>query len=897
MHLLNEPFRLNNLGSRHFCGSLKNCVPFLQDKNNEKLFKDSLEELKQFEHVLHIKKFPFSKQIAVVEKNGLKVIAPADRSYFYQELFLFYQKNHQKNITSSLLRSIIFYFQLTLFVKVFENISSYKKEFIEKLTQLFNEGMPIVFYYLVMTYQKSTVALFFEETVFRVFDQLRKKDPLDEKGAIISEELNYDLISKNKSYLHLLLFFEEFASQEMLGITLEEQLKYFETHMTSKEEVNFFLETKASGNLAFALLHYHQERVTADTFYQFPFSAIRLYFRLNQSFSCIKKIGKHSHDLKAQLPLITFENKAALDIFLLSDELIQEEQLLQFENKMINISRYIDSSGFHFSAYQLKTENSQIRVFDRERNAQIFYRRLLRFYLAYIKQNNFNEELFREIGHYFRCQLHQPLKRQEALGWKEITEVSVEITPQNFQAHYEEMQKFLYFINFNLRSPERIHEKFMHVHKPLSHEKPSEKLYGLINNNQSINISGYSARSVIIALHAFAKKEDFDKPKKIIFGKTEIHLKRVRNYGVFYMAVQNAGGFDQLTYDTKLTTKLIEIEKRLLKSEMVENNLMKEIIERFSKKISPFLKEQEPRLLVEEINLLNGFAFLSQILEVARYLPTSSQRSIEKIPMSIALAIVKQLRIENKKIWQDLYAITPTHFSATQEVKYYNPAIGHSASDPLKNALGGFDPASGHNLKKNQPAVEEKIKMLDKLYPGYLSEITSARSLERWLKDRYGSENESLEEDSEYSSDEDTYKQNRLEILKEKIKNSSFGFQVKKEESLYPNFKKQKESRLNHFFQIVTMNYNKMKSCSNGAFVIMEKVISHMLSCWHIYAPYTIPEADIEEEINNPIIQATAEVLQMNIRVEDEWGETLNFLVDAAETIILTYKEGVFKGK
>jgi hypothetical protein len=242
-----------------------------------------------------------------------------------------------------------------------------------------------------------------------------------------------------------------------------------------------------------------------------------------------------------------------------------------------------------------------------------------------------------------------------------------------------------------------------------------------------INLDGYSARSVIIALHGLLST--LQKPFWIFnFCFTKIKLTCEDNHGRLKLQIGDAQNSDNclvsgIPYTTAMTDYLREIEAQL------GINLMAEIVRRFSKAILPFRRHSFAIVLTQaQVNFLNGFSFLSQICEVARYLDCGgADRSIVKKPMSLALAVTKHLRIANRGSWEYLYSKIPLNhaFAQAQQVKTYN-VPGY---DPQKDALRGLDPASGANLKNNIPTLQNKIEKLSELYPNHLSNIPSARGM------------------------------------------------------------------------------------------------------------------------------------------------------------------------
>lgn len=601
-----------------------------------------------------------------------------------------------------------------------------------------------------------------------------------------------------------------------------------------------------------------------------------------------------------------------------------EEHLRLFEHDVI-AAGWIDCRDLHIVETQSAITKGLIRIFSRKVFApgqeqpgqeQKVYRRLLRFHQKFLQQSHFgcnkddeDDKVFASIRVYFKLQGYQPLKDAEnnkindkaKVRLKGTTEErfdKVKLLYQPFLDHQWELHRA------RQRDPQRLHEKFMRVHKPLGKGKPSEKLYQEIVNPSGpggIKLEGYAARSVIIALHKMINSHKLSLEKTTLFyvGTTRIAWKDADNHGVVFLEIGDASNSNNcirpgLPYNSGTTDTLTTIQNKL------KINLMAEIVKRFSSKIKPFSATsfEAIKLSPAEVNFLNGFAFLTQICEVARYLKLDG-REIESKPISIALAVTKHLLIKNQKLWEQLYAKAPPKFATAHQAKLVT--YGKKPAD----VLGGLDPASGKSLKQNIPVLQSKIERLNAVSPGYLSNIPSARDMRDWMSKHYGSGGESDNQDSVYSSDDDDYQNSQKEKMK-----ASFDLWLKSKMSsseqlalLNPEGFSIVEvpSDGNCLFHAVADQLNKIGRPAVSAAQLRERAINHMLQHWHHYSAFCGDNGDsyIAEMIENgawadhPIIQATAEMLRVNITIHRTDGAETSIAADFEDTIYLGYYVGV----
>jgi hypothetical protein len=257
--------------------------------------------------------------------------------------------------------------------------------------------------------------------------------------------------------------------------------------------------------------------------------------------------------------------------------------------------------------------------------------------------------------------------------------------------------------------------------------------------NSATILDGKPARSVIIALNRLME-QNLTKPNTSLnfkIGNTTIKWQVKSDHGKVFLSVNSARNslLSSFPYGTALAAKLAEIERKL-KAE--PKNLMLLIIDKFSTEITPFSRDEFTQISKEEVDFLNAFSFLIQVAEVARYLPTgvSDNRDITKLPIGIAIAVAKLLKVEGSLSWMELYGDVKPDFKED------------------KTVMEGYDPVAGKNLKNNYNIILEKISLLKAKRPEHLEEIlSSATATAGFLRSVYGSGYES--DDSNYSEVED----------------------------------------------------------------------------------------------------------------------------------------------
>jgi hypothetical protein len=579
------------------------------------------------------------------------------------------------------------------------------------------------------------------------------------------------------------------------------------------------------------------------------------------------------------------------------------EQLYIFEDQVITM-QLVFCEDLLLANYPAPVTKIALKVLHIDaQNKKRFYIRLLKFHLHYATAQNYNEDIFVAIRIYFRLQEYYSLKDENNIAITTLLPKPKGTDDIPFTTIRGNMQRYLNVILAKQRHPLRLHNKFMRAHAQSKAGSPSATLLqGMLNPKPGgITLDGLAARSVIIALHKMISQKNLALGKITTFnvGQTKIRWKDVFNHGVVQLEIGDATAFNKcaipgIPYDKRVTDLLKILETKL------KINLMQTILDNFCHAIKPFSRADYPALSVAEVNFLNGFAFLSQICEVARYLHFS-QRDIENEPMSIALAIVKHLRVQNIHTWETLYANAPASFKQQQTNKKYVSGKGY-VNDPSNQGLGGLDPASGKALKQNIPALRNKIAELDKLFPGYLGGITSARTMRTWLQDHYGNADESDPNDSPYSSDEDTYKPQRKDAFTAKF---DVWTKIKKKEKKVVANPWQANNFLVHdvpgdgncFFHAVIDQLTRIGQLNGAnAATLRQRAIDHMLTHWEHYAPFCAgADAYIDQMVqdgewsDHPIIQATAELLNINIDIHHDNGEHSNIGVDSAHTITLGY--------
>jgi hypothetical protein len=280
--------------------------------------------------------------------------------------------------------------------------------------------------------------------------------------------------------------------------------------------------------------------------------------------------------------------------------------------------------------------------------------------------------------------------------------------------------------------------------------------------NSATILDGKPARSVIIALNRLME-QNLTKPNTSLnfkIGNTTIKWQVKSDHGKVFLSVNSARNslLSSFPYGTALAAKLAEIERKL-KAE--PKNLMLLIIDKFSTEITPFSRDEFTQISKEEVDFLNAFSFLIQVAEVARYLPTgvSDNRDITKLPIGIAIAVAKLLKVEGSLSWMELYGDVKPDFKEDKTVMEAH--IENGTYVRMKTVAGmdsmsfnGYDPVAGKNLKNNYNIILEKISLLKAKRPEHLEEIlSSATATAGFLRSVYGSGYES--DDSNYSEVED----------------------------------------------------------------------------------------------------------------------------------------------
>ena len=172
-------------------------------------------------------------------------------------------------------------------------------------------------------------------------------------------------------------------------------------------------------------------------------------------------------------------------------------------------------------------------------------------------------------------------------------------------------------------------------------------------------------------------------------------------------------------------------------------NIQAVITERFSKKIRAFEPQDfKPGTSVLLIHFLNGFAFLTQIFEIARYLPKSvrDDRLLVDLPIATSRAIAK-CRYDLRQL-----------YAADVEGICINPAATKRIADNPELIMEKMK-LINVGLPDNSPA---KINIIERRGEFSFFPVQSAKATADFLKAQYGSGEESDSDDSVYSISEVT---------------------------------------------------------------------------------------------------------------------------------------------
>ena len=424
-----------------------------------------------------------------------------------------------------------------------------------------------------------------------------------------------------------------------------------------------------------------------------------------------------------------------------------------------------------------------IALVQTEENLRQFHTRLLAFFLEHVKnEETAKNEPFLSIQMYFTLQTRGIIYNSDKSNSPE--DFLNHKVRYSFQQRIRWLQSILSAQQASQRQPMRLHEKFLRIKKTPKQNGRSQTLITEIQNrinarttmdrNRLIAIDGYSARSVIIALHRSMSNmaQQLSSRTHNIFNGNPIYFQigetiiqwlptPAKQHGRMFLEMHSPNASKTRLIDTKasshpqkdvvhkfpyekeLTNLLTTLENKL--NTPAPKNLMALIKQKFSQLLTPFVpSEFIGAISEEEVHFLNAFSFLIQIAETARYLKDglNSDRDIESEPISLALAVTKALKIDSLVSWEDIYSNAPKEFKAGKTAYAYNKTTKKYDS-PSNDAFGGLDAVSGKGLLGNYTLVQQKTQELSKRRPNHLSNILSARHAYGFLKDAYGSGDES----------------------------------------------------------------------------------------------------------------------------------------------------------
>lgn len=583
-----------------------------------------------------------------------------------------------------------------------------------------------------------------------------------------------------------------------------------------------------------------------------------------------------------------------------------------------------------------------------EENLRRFHFRLLAFFLHHVKNEvTASTEPFLSIQMYFSLQEKGIISYQEG-SRKDIPSDFLRYKDDySFKQRKKWLKNIIQAEQARHRETFRLHEKFLRLKKPSKLGSQSSQLIqqieGRINRNipldQPIVIDNYSARSVIIALHKTMKKliqqlsnkKVFDgRPLYFQIGDTLIrwlpannhsrvfiemnywNVSKTRKLGARESKHPNKKTLHSFPYESELTQLLSSLENKL--NIPPPRNLMALISQKFSNTLQAFTAAEFNGASVEEIHFLNAFCFLIQIVENARYLEdkVDTNRNIENQPISIALAVSKALRKNQQLTWEELYSKAPGAFKQGKKA-YKNSAVDD-------NSFGGLDAVSGKSLRENYLLVSQKVDELSVKHPGHLSNISSANAIYGFLKDAYGSGDESDSDNDSVISlmDEQYLNQKKYEThLSKHLKPIRFAG----EGYLKPSIEEDTPSLYrvardagymaveaggggNCFFHAVVhqLNHLHINHQNHNHESLRAGALDYVLNNWSAFSDFILDPDDFVmrmsttgEWADHEIIAATTLMLGINIRIYRNDGEDPNFVEtpNANHEISLGYYVGV----
>ena len=411
-------------------------------------------------------------------------------------------------------------------------------------------------------------------------------------------------------------------------------------------------------------------------------------------------------------------------------------------------------------------------------NQSIFSVKLFTYYLRSISPENISDLLYKNIRDFF---MHDMSQKNPLNGV--IVEYIDYDSKQTFFRYQQKLASGVSRIKedftrrYDLRDPLRIHDKFFRfgdaLQKIALKKHKSDKIfYKLLDIQDSperaIGVKDHATRSVIIALTRFLNQCTRRVTLQFGLTTTTIILEVVDNYGRGLLTVNpgiDTGSIEFLRilqdnpyfssrdalakmlqrfpYELNLVRLLEYIATLFMVPVPPANSIQDIITERFSKQIRAF-EPQDFKLgtSVLLIHFLNGFAFLTQIFEIARYLPKSvrDDRLMVDLPIATAMAIAK-CRYDLRQLYAadvDGVCINPAAIRRIAD----NPELIMEKMKLIDAGLPGDSPAKMHIVERRGGFT---------LFP-----VQSAKATADFLKAQYGSGEESDSDDSVYSISEVT---------------------------------------------------------------------------------------------------------------------------------------------
>lgn len=401
-------------------------------------------------------------------------------------------------------------------------------------------------------------------------------------------------------------------------------------------------------------------------------------------------------------------------------------------------------------------------------NLEKFHLKLIMLVMKVMNEENLEKEPIKSIRMYFALQGRGTSRVPEELKYSS--------SGKSLGEFKESLKKV--FEGARNRKLSYLHEKFFLLNKKENTKRDSSKIVDAINEqsqncknyseriNKPVVLDGYSARSIIIALHRVMK------PGLIVtfmIGDSCVNYKTMNNYGRVFINTQmytlvgnqrkikfenrkadmnseeiRLHALTILPYDKNTVIWLSTLQKQLAKDQGLD--LMDQILKRFSHSLRAFELgdfELQPFSITEEhVHFLNAFSFLTQIVEVARYLRdkwdvSGRKRYIVEMPIALCGAIAK--RTVKTDLKADFHRLYDDSNMTAKEV-----TTSRGLKDKKETTITRINSLF---------SSANEMRLIDKL-PEKLNEtacdtkVGSSASVLTFLKSNYGSGSESDSDDS-----------------------------------------------------------------------------------------------------------------------------------------------------